>query len=244
MERIIFDRRQSLCCKYDDIFRKYFKCAGKQTSEHEGTYSRLYEKIGISTPHFIRTGFSKNAGAFFNDYRYKNMTVINETDLDEVLLQRILSILNRVAEFKIIPADGINFWNQNYREDITYALNILEKFVAINKNILLQKVYSQKVSVVMHGDFSISNMGLADGELWLFDFESSGCAPACWDLGHFIANLSPDNGKKFYEMSPQNEGLLACIRLAAAVRFGRALKKQTEIEKRKAIFDYWNRLLL
>lgn len=244
MERIIFDRRQSLCCKDDDIFRKYFKCTSKQTAEHEGKYSRLYEKIGISTPHFIGTGFSKKAGIFFNDYRYKNITAIKETDLNEVLLQRILGILNRVAEFKILPADGIKFWNQNYKEDMTHALNILEKSVAIDKNILLQKVYSQKISVVMHGDFSISNMGLADGELCLFDFESSGCASAWWDLGHFIANLSPDNGKIFYEMSPKNEDLLACIRLAAAVRFGRALKKQTEIENRKAIFDYWNKLLL
>ena len=141
MEKIISDRRQSFCYKDGNIFRKYFKYADKQVAEHEGKYSRLYENMGINTPHFIGTGFSKERNLFFNEYCYINMIELSPMMLDESLLSKILELLNLVSASKIFPADGINFWNHHYKADLANALNILKKFVNVNAQLLLERVF-------------------------------------------------------------------------------------------------------
>lgn len=244
MEKIISDRRQSICCKRGDIFRKYFKYADEKTAEHEGKYSRLYEKIGINTPHFIRTGFSKKRSLFFNEYDYIDMPELDSKMLDESLLSKILDLSSLVASSKVFPADGINFWNQNYRANLIYALNNLEKFVKVDSQLLLGRVYSQEISVVMHGDFSLANMSLSNEKLYLYDFASAGCSPKWWDLGYMIASLPPGLGKKIYDLFSHDENMLACIQLAAAVKFGRGLRKCEEIEFRQNVFEYWGDLSL
>lgn len=240
MEKIISDRRQSFCCKDGDIFRKYFKHGDKRTAEHEGKYSRLYERIGINTPHFIRTGFSDKRNLFFNEYCYMDMVELSPALLDENLSSKLLELLTCVADSKILPGDGINFWNHDYKADLTSALNVLKKFMEIDEQLLLERVYSQKVSVVMHGDFSLGNISLFNGKLYLYDFESAGCSPKCWDLGHMISSLPPSLGKKICDMTNYDEELLSCVQLAAAVRFGRGLKKCVELDFRRNVFEYWS----
>ena len=102
MEHVIFNRRQSLCCRDGEIFRKYFKYAERQAVEHEGEYSRLYESFGVITPHFIRTGFSTERNWFFNDYRYMEMRSLDETNFDESLFPNILAIVNRVLAAQVL----------------------------------------------------------------------------------------------------------------------------------------------
>ena len=240
MEFVIFERRQSVCCRDGEIFRKYFKYANKQAAEHEGRYSRLYENLGINTPHFLRTGFSSARGLYFNDYRYMNLQPLNEANVDEKLPQRVLAILNRASAAKP-SADGEDFWNQHYRADLLFALGILKNCAAIDVEPLLQEVLGQEVSVVMHGDFSLSNMALVDDELYLYDFASAGCSPKWWDFGYFIASLSPHWGLKLYEPF-RHVNLLACIKLAAAVKFGRSLRKREKVAERQTIFKYWSEI--
>ena len=48
------------------------------------------------------------------------------------------------------------FWNDYYRSDMIYALSFLKPYA--DTDTLVQKVYEQKISVVMHGDFSVSNI--------------------------------------------------------------------------------------
>ena len=246
MEYIICNRRQSICCQEDKIFRKYFKYADKQIVEHEAKYSRLYEALRINTPHFIKTGFSKRYGLFFNDYYYIDMTPLNEADIDKNIFQQISVNMNKIAGAKILHSDGIKFWEQRYRADLIYALSFLKN---INTDILLQKVYEQKISVIMHGDFSIFNMGLSDNIIYTYDFASSGCAPLWWDWGYFIASLSQNSGRKIYDSlrseneykyKSTNDDLLHCVQLASAVKFGRALRKHEDIEQRCNIFKYWS----
>ena len=241
MEYVIFDRRQSVCCREGEIFRKYFKYADKYIAEHEGKYSRLYENLGINTPHFMRTSFSAERGLFFNEYCYVDIQPLNETNFDELLFQKILDVLNRIYDSKLLCDDGVKFWNQHYKADLIYALNILKNYVEVDIDSLLQKVLEQEISVVMHGDFSLSNMAVLDKNLYLYDFASAGCAPKWWDLGYLIASLSTDLGKKLYKPLC-NKNLLDCIKLVAAVRFGRALRKQEDIKKRQNIFKYWSEL--
>lgn len=244
MEKIISDRRQSFCCKDGDIFRKYFKYGNKQAAEHEGKYSRLYEKIGINTPHFVRTGFSEKFKLFFNEYCYIDMIELSSAVLDESLFTQLLNLLNLVANSKILLTDGVDFWNQYYRADLTNALNWLKKFVKIDERLLLERVYLQEVSVVMHGDFSLANMSFSNETLYLYDFASAGCSPKWWDLGYMIASLPPSFGKRIYDMTNHDENLLSCVQLASAVKFGRGLRKCEEIAFRQNIFEYWSDLSL
>lgn len=217
MEQIICDRRQSLCCKGTNIFRKYFKHGGKSVAQREGKYSRLYEAYGINTPHFIVTNFSQERRMFFNDYCYVNMTSLSESNFSEKIFQQISSCMRRISEETILCDEGVSFWSNNYRSDLLYALNFIKPH--INTEFLLQKVYDQKISVIMHGDFSLFNMGLLENEaVCLYDFASAGCAPLWWDWGYFIACLSPICGWKIYEAF-RNEDLLYCVKLASAVRF-------------------------
>ena len=238
MESIIFDRRQSLCCKNSNVFRKYFKHDGKLVAQREGKYSRLYEVLGINTPHFIGINFSSDRGMFFNDYCYVNMTPINESNLKGKIFQQISSFMRKIAVARILCAEGITFWNNHYRSDLIFALNFLKPH--INTEFLLQNVYEQEISVIMHGDFSLFNMGLQDNDaVCLYDFASAGCAPFWWDWGYFIACLPLNFGRGIYETF-RNEDLLHCVKLASAVRFGRALRKNEDIDKRCGIFKYWS----
>ena len=238
MERIIFDRRQSLCCKNSNVFRKYFKHDGKLVAQREGKYSRLYEALGINTPHFIGTNFSSERGMFFNDYCYVNMTPIKVSNFDEEIFQQISSFMRKITVGRTLCDEGVKFWNDYYRSDLMFALGFLKPH--IDTDILLQKVYEQEISVVMHGDFSLFNMGLQGNcSVYLYDFASAGCAPFWWDWGYFIACLSQGWGRKIYEAF-RNEDLLHCVKLASAVRFGRALRKNEDTEKRCSIFKYWS----
>ncbi len=240
METIISDRRQSLCCKDGDIFRKYFKYGDKKVAEREGQYSLLYEKMGINTPHFVRTGFSEKFRRFFNEYCYIDMIELSLTMLDENLLTKLLEQLNLVANLKILPADGIDFWNQSYKSNLTSAINWLKKFVNIDEQLLIERVYLQEVSVIMHGDFSLANMSFSDETLYLYDFASAGCSPKWWDLGYMIASLPPNFGKQLYDMTNHDENLLSCVQLASAVKLGRGLRKHEEVAFRQNIFKYWS----
>ena len=241
MEQVILDRYQSVCCREGEIFRKYFKYADKQTAEHEGKYSRIYENLGIDTPHFIRTSFSAERGLFFNEYCYVDLQPLNEANFDEVLFQKILDVLNCVRDSKLLYDDGVEYWNQRYKADLIRALDVLKSYVEVDSELLLKKVFDQEISVVMHGDFSLSNMALTNKNLYLYDFASAGCAPQWWDFGYLIASLSPDSGRKLYEPFC-NKNLSDSIKLVAAVRFGRALRKQKDIEKRQSIFKYWSEI--
>ena len=240
MECVICNRRQSLCCRDGEVFRKYFKYADKQSVEHEGEYSRLYESFGITTPHFIRTGFSTEQNLFFNEYRYMEMRSFDETNFDESLFPNVLAMLNRVLAARVLP-DGSEFRNRRYKTDLVYALDVLKNRGNVDASLMLEKFLEQEISVVMHGDFSLSNMALVGDDICLYDFASAGCAPQWWDLGYFIASLSPNLGRKLYEPL-RSENLSDCIRLAAAVRFGRALRKNEDVPKRQCIFEYWSEI--
>ena len=239
MEYLVADRRKSICYRDGEVFRKYFRYADRKAAEHEGKYSRLYEAIGISTPHFIKTDFSPERGQFFNEYSYVNMRPIDEADLDDDISQKILRILDKAASSQIFYSDGVEFWEQSYRAELTHALGVLKSYVDVDTDQLLRSVYVQKISVLMHGDFSLSNMSLAGDVLYLYDFASSGYAPRFWDLGYLVATLRPDVGQKFCD-TVGNEDLLACIKLASAVRLGRSLRKHEDIERRSDIFKYWS----
>lgn len=241
MECVIFNRRQSLCCREGEVFRKYFKYADKQAVEHEGKFSRLYENLGITTPHFIRTGFSTTRNLFFNEYRYMDMRSLDETNFEERLFAEVLAILNRVFAARVLP-EGSASQNHRYKTDLIYALDILRNHVNVDIASLLKRVLAQETSVIMHGDFSLSNMALYGKDICLYDFASAGRAPQWWDLGYFIASLSPSLGKNLYEPF-RCEDLSDCIKLAAAVRFGRALRKNEEVPKQQCIFKYWSEIL-
>ena len=241
MERVIAEKKQSLCYRDGNVFRKYFKYGNRQMAEHEGKISRLYESFAISTPHFIKTGFSKERALFFNDYQYVDMSSLTEENFNRDLFQKIYAILNQAIVSRIFYDEEMEPWSQRYKSDLSYALGILKENVDIDGNLLLQKVCAQEISVIMHGDFSLSNMALSGDMLYLYDFASAGYASQWWDFGYLIATLSPTLGRKLYE-SVFNEPLLDCIKLASAVRFGRSLRKKESLENRRNIFRYWSEI--
>ena len=240
METLIYNGRQSICFRSGNIFRKYFKYAGLDTAEREAQQSLLFEKLGILTPHFIATGYSESNGFFYNEYFYLEMTALTEEILTDYLLDEIASTVGKISASGFSDQSGVNYWQNEYKNNFNTALDILKKFTGIDFSSNLESIFSRRASSPMHGDFAISNMGVLDSdkELVIFDFHMSGCGMSCWDLAYFIGDSSIDIGYKMYVKYASDE-LLDCIRLVTAIKLGRSLRRQDNVSRRYEIFQFW-----
>ena len=93
--------------------------------------------------------------------------------------------------------------------------------------------------VFIHGDFTCDNLGLSSTkELVVFDFQHGCLGPKGWDKAYIASTLHYN--KCIFELNEQEKQIAETI---AAIRYGRAIRKNDDIQRRKEIFVSWiNRL--
>ena len=70
--------------------------------------------------------------------------------------------------------------------------------------------------------------------MMIFDFQNSGYGVIGWDKAYFIASLP--NQKYYHYLSSEYTEL---VKIITALKYGRGLRKNFEIEERKSIYEYW-----
>ena len=101
---------------------------------------------------------------------------------------------------------------------------------------LTEELFSKNSEVLIHGDYSFENIGwdAKKNTVIIFDFQNSGYGVKDWDKSYLLSSIP--NVKLVSSISDINIDLMKII---TALKYGRGVRKNFEVEERKKIYEYW-----
>ena len=200
-----------------------------EAAKRESLASQAAFSAGINTPKFIQT--IDDGASIANVFEYMDLTAINTSwfDFDEKLFSGINNILNFLPNVHWREDD--NYWKESLLIEFKDALRYLK--IDINKyTFLLDGLIPE---VFIHGDFTCDNLGLSSTKgLVVFDFQHGCLGPKGWDKAYIASTMHYN--KCIFELNEQEKQIAETI---SAIRYGRAIRKNDDIQRRKALFVSW-----
>lgn len=233
---LLEERRTSKSYKIAGRYRKYYKYATIDQAEYESKMQILFLTNGIKTPHCYGHGFDKEKKAPYIECEYIKLRKIKPNQLlDSFIREKIYAIINKIRLIKSTEYNEIK--ETSYYNDLRSSFGYIDDD-SIIWNDKLTSLQKQKEKYVCHGDFTLENLGFDDeGDIMLFDYQHVAMCNENWDLAFFIASLPYEIG--YTVINSIDIKFLDMIRLAAAVRYGRGLRKNYEVDNRMRIYNYW-----
>lgn len=233
--QLIEERRASRAYKIGDRYRKYYKYASIEQAKYECDMQDIFYSEGIKTPYCYGYGFDQQTNLPFCECAYGRFNKIKVRHLeDSCIRKQIIELINKIADIDLQKAAFIH--ERSYYEDLANAFIYIQDDTDWNEALNVLKNETERC--ICHGDFSLENLALdKNGNVILFDYQHvfRGCRG--WDLAYLIASLPHSIGEKL--IISLDRLLLQRIQLAAAVRFGRGLRKNYEVCFREDNYTYW-----
>lgn len=233
MEELLCERRSTISYKDGSVFRKYYKYANENDVIAEKEASIKAFESGVNCPQFIRYGYSDEKGMFFSEFEFISIKNIDRHFVNEEIVRKALNIINLMPE-------GSNtknsFNNEKMKENFFSIVSFLPTKSQKEYQYLVNRILAQKREVLIHGDYSFENIGwdVKHNTLIVFDFQNSGYGVRGWDKAYLLASL-PNTQYKYMISEKYHE----LIKIVAALKYGRGIRKGIEIEERKKIYEYW-----
>lgn len=232
MEELLCERRSTISYKDGKIFRKYYKYANEDDLVSEMNCSIMANESGVYCPKFIKYDYSNEKKMLYSEFEYVNILYIDRHNVSEEIIKMALAVIDSMP--MIQQEKKID--NLKLVDEINFVAGFLPsgdkpKYVELGN-----KVLNRKSEILIHGDYSFENIGWDKdhNKLIVFDFQNS-CGGICgWDKAYLMASIP---NKKFYHLIPESDYEL--IKLIAAIKYGRGIRKGIEIEERRAIYEYW-----
>ncbi len=242
MEQLLLERRQSICYKRGDIFRKYLKYGKEENILREKIFSEHFKNLGINTPTFQKYGYSQERHLFYIDYEYKNIKNLDNNDFDKNNLKDVVDIIKTVTTLNYINYYGLSYWYKEYIPSLQTAAKYVDMNYGTHICENIQGLKAKDVSVAMHGDLTFENIGIdrENQKIIIFDFGNAGCSIPYWDIAYLIGSSNLKYSKFLYELSPVKTTILNCILIVSAVRLGRSIRKKEDITEKEKSFIYWS----
>lgn len=235
-EYFLCERRSSICIRRGTVFRKYDKYRNAEKLQREFAAAQRFFAMGIPAPEPIRYGLTDDKRPYV-EFVYHEMKHLQNVKSFQKALPLFCS-WQEIVEAASDDACGSDA-DAFYVEDLRFGLSFLpEREQAEAKRILHEVLHENEGHCVyVHGDMSLDNIGKDDrtGELLLYDYGNSAKFCRSWDMAYLFASIPST-----WVPRPIPSSLAPMILLATAVKLGRGLRKQQEVEERRKIFrDWW-----
>ena len=234
-EYFLCERRSSICVRRGAVFRKYDKYRNAEKLRREFAAAQRFFAMGIPTPEPIRCGLTDDQRPYV-EFVYHEMAHLQSAESFQAALPifRFWQEVAEAASNDVCGSDADAF----YVADLDFGLSFLpEKEQSEAKQILCNILCENEGNCVyVHGDMSLDNIGQDDrtGKLLLYDFGSAAKFCRSWDMAYLFASVP-----SAWVSRPVPSALVPMIRLAAAVKLGRGIRKQQEVGNRTKIFQDW-----
>ena len=241
MEELIYTGRWSIAYRMGAICRKYYLHGNEMDAKKEGTYSHLFEKSGITVPHYWGSGFSEDRKMFYSDFDYVVLEKITTEELfaDDIYGQiaKILHLLRSNESAARVTEDG--FWHVVMLPSIKAALDVVQK----HREIAIDNIYDEftrmEPDTLIHGDFSLVNIFQTKGTVVLVDFQYSCVGIAHWDKCYLLSSVDGTD-IPVAVLETLSAGECRLIEMISLVRLGRGIRKNYEISERMQRYRFWN----
>ena len=236
MEEFLCERRATISFRDGNIFRKYYKYSGKEDVLLEQEFSRLAQENGINCPTFLAWDYSNKKNMFYSEFDFE-IEPINRHTVTKTVVQEALDQLKRMPYCNDLTIKR----DKPYEKDLISVVSYLPIEIHSEYSRLVEWLLSRKSEVMIHGDYSFENIGwdIKNKSVIIFDFQNSGYGVKGWDRAYLLSTipnfsiassfLIPDN------LIPDND----VIKIITALKYGRAIRKNYEVEERKKIYEYW-----
>lgn len=235
---LIEERRASWAYKNGNRYRKYFKYATIEQAEYEYRMQKAFLEVGIKTPECYGFGVDDIFEKPYIECEYKHFKKIQvETVILPSVKSKVLALLDKISS---VSAEELKMEidNEIYYNDLSSALSYIDDGVDWKKSLIWLR--NTKRKVLCHGDFSLDNLALDEnGEVFLFDYQHVFLGVKGWDLAYMVASLPWRVGAEFLNGYMYDTALIRKIRLSAAIKYGRGLRKQDDLKQRTENYRYW-----
>ena len=228
-EMLIRDGRWSATFKRGSILIKRYKYFVKDAAEREAHASDAARLNGILTPKHLTT-IVDNCQVT-NTYEYLNMQPIDNASIQNntTIWDQIKCLITDLSQVKWMDDD--KYWMSNlipeFKDALSY-LNINTKYIDF--------LESLEPKVFIHGDFTFDNIALINDNVIIYDFQHGCLGPIGWDKSYLASTMLYSKCK--LELSIEELYMAETI---AAIRYGRAIRNNCEINSRKELFESWTK---
>lgn len=232
MEEFLCERRATLSFRDGNVFRKYYKYFGEENVLLEQEFSELAQENGINCPNFLAWGYSNEKKMFYSEFNFVEIEPINRHNVTKTIVQEALDQLKRMPHCNNLKIKR----DKPYEKDLISAISYLPSETHSEYSRLVKQLLSRKSEVMIHGDYSFENIGwdIKHKSVIIFDFQNSGYGVKDWDRAYLLSTI-PSFSLASSFLIPDN----AVMKIITALKYGRAIRKNYEVEERKEIYEYW-----
>lgn len=232
MEEFICERRSTISYRDGNIFRKYYKYSGESEVIAEQRFSSEALHSGINCPKFLSWGYCDEKNMFYSEFEFIEIDSINRKTVDASILKIALEQLEKMP----FCASLNNCSNEHLKRDLFSIIPFLPLEKQNEYILLIEELLSRNSEVYIHGDYSFENIGwdVKKNTVIIFDFQNSGYGVKDWDKSYLLSSIP--NVKLVSSISDISINLMKII---TALKYGRGVRKNYEVEERKKIYEYW-----
>ena len=232
MEEFLCERRSTISYRDGKIFRKYYKYSREDEVIAEQRFSSKALHSGINCPKFLTWGYCDEKQMFYSEFEFMEIDSINRNTVDASILKIALEQLKKMP-----LCDRLNNCsNEHLKRDLFSIVLFLPPEEQDEYIRLTEELFSKNSEVLIHGDYSFENIGwdAKKNTVIIFDFQNSGYGVKDWDKSYLLSSIP--NVKLVSSISDINIDLMKII---TALKYGRGVRKNFEVEERKKIYEYW-----
>lgn len=229
-EVLIRDGRWSATFKRGNKLLKRYKYFVKEAAEREARASNAANSKGILTPTHLMTKIDSDR--IVNIFEYVNMNPINDSAIyeDNYIRKQLLYIIAKLSQVNWRTDD--NYWESQLIPELKNALSYLDE----NHDKYLNILESLRPKVFIHGDLTFDNIALANNNIIIYDFQHGCLGPIGWDKSYLASTILYSKCK--LELNREE---LMMAETIAAIRYGRAIRKNFDKKNRKTLFESWKK---
>ena len=232
MEEFLCERRTTISYRDGGIFRKYYKYSREPEVMAEQKFSRKALNSGINCPQFLSWGYCDEKKMFYSEFEFIEIGSINRNTVDELLLKIALAQLEKMP-----LCDQLNRYNDRHlKTDLFSIIPFLPLEGQNEYTRLVERLFLRNSEVLIHGDYSFENIGwdIKKNTIIIFDFQNAEYGVKDWDKSYLLSSIP--NVKLVSSVPDININLMKII---TALKYGRGVRKNFEVEERKKIYEYW-----
>lgn len=232
MEKFLCERRSTISFKDGDIFRKYYKYAKESDVLAEQKYSIAAMVNGVNCPRFINWGYSDAKKMIYSEFEFVEIEGINRHTVNLETIKMALELID------MMPAcdDSISANNERLRQELLSIVSFLPNEILQEYQYLVNDLLKRGCEVMVHGDYSFENIGwdVKNNKLIVFDFQNSGYGVHSWDKSYLLSSIPNTEYANLL-----SDSSIELMKIATALKYGRGIRKNFEVEERKKIYEYW-----
>ena len=232
MEEFLCERRSTISFKDGDVFRKYYKYAREKEVISEQIFSNQATYNGVNCPKFLSWGYCDKKKMFYSEFEFKKIQPINKYKVDKLILEKTIEQLYKMPKGNKKSNSRNNF----FRNELCAVSKFLPMDIECEYIRLIKKLFKRKNEIFIHGDYSFENIGwdVNANTIIVFDFQNSGYGVMDWDKSYLLSTI-PD----FNLVATIPDINIDLMKIITALKYGRGIRKNFEIEERTKIYEYW-----